>query len=300
MRIVTFNVNGIRAATRRGFTDWLSEAQADVIALQEVRCRAADMPDSFGDYHVSYSQGAFAGRNGVAVLTRQEPEAVRTWDGVALHVRGIEQSEIETPNDLELAEELADFSDAGRWIEVDLADAPVTVASLYLPKGDSPYPGGTRTKDAEAAKEKYDSKMKFLTGFRKQLDKMLARSEQTGRELVVVGDYNIAHTNLDIKNWRGNQKSSGFLPEEREWLSTIISPEKLVDVSRELHPDQDGPYTWWSWRGRAYERDTGWRIDYQLATPKLATQAEAAKVWRAESYETRVSDHAALAVDYAI
>ncbi|ETJ97683.1 MULTISPECIES: exodeoxyribonuclease III [Propionimicrobium] len=298
MRIVTFNVNGIRAATRRGFVEWLSDVDADVIALQEVRCRAEQLPDSFGDYHVSYCEGNLAGRNGVAIMTRNAPKAVRTWNGKSMQLVGVEQTELDTPDELPLEPELEDFRQAGRWIEVDLADAPVTVASLYLPKGDSPY--NTRNKDLENAKAKYDSKMSFLSGFAKQLSKMLKRSAQTGRELVIVGDYNIAHTNLDLKNWKGNQKSSGFLPEERQWLDSIISPDSLVDVSRDLHPGEEGPYTWWSWRGKAFNNDAGWRIDYQLATPKLAARAETSKVWRAPDYASRVSDHAALAIDYKI
>lgn len=305
LRIATFNVNGIRATRKRGFDDWLAARGCDVVALQEVRCPVPMLPDGvFGDYHLTYDAGQLAGRNGVAVLTREAPAAVRSW-GEGVLVRAPGDSHVELRDHEErgvLARELKAFSTEGRYVEVDLADRPLTVASLYLPKGGLPahlqVPGKMREEPDGGAK--YERKMAFLRGFARHLDRTRKAARAAGRELVVMGDFNIAHTKADVKNWRGNQKSEGFLPEERAWLDEVTGPRTLVDVVRRLHPDTDGPYSWWSWMGQAFANDTGWRIDYQLATPALAKAAVSGGTDREASAAERLSDHAPVVVDYDI
>lgn len=312
LRLATYNVNGIRAAHRRGITGWQERCQPDVTCLQEVRCRVGDLPtDAFGDFHTVYSPGVQAGRNGVAVLTREPVDAVRSWGGeiVSIEPGGapetIEPSQIDIAGGT-LARELNAFVDTGRYIEVDLADHPVTIACLYLPKGDAPENPVSRSREPLSPEQlagvqaRYDAKMAFLAGFAKQLSRTRRAALASGREFVVVGDFNIAHQKNDVKNWRPAQKASGFLPEERAWLDEQINPRTLVDVVRTHYPDQNGPYSWWSWMGQAFARDTGWRIDYHLATPRLAKAAEHAFVDRDPDPSARVSDHAPVVVDYQI
>ncbi|GAB48728.1 exodeoxyribonuclease III [Mobilicoccus pelagius] len=304
MRVASFNVNGIRAAQRRGFEEWLAGRGCDVVALQEVRCPAPMLPEGvFGDYHLAYDQGTINGRNGVAVLTRERPAAVRAWgSGVLVRASGETHLE-EEGHDLAwpLSRDLRRFAAEGRYVEVDLADAPVTIASLYLPKGGLPaelqVPGRMRGEPDGGAK--YDRKMRFLAGFARHLTAARRASASRGREYLVVGDFNVAHTRQDLKNWRTNGRSEGFLPEEREWFSSILSPRSLVDVVRHVHPDEDGPYSWWSWMGQSFAKNVGWRIDYHLASPRLARTATSAVVDREASYEERLSDHAPVVVDYA-
>ena len=251
LRIATFNVNGIRAAHRRGFAPWLESRACDVVALQEVRCPPDALPDSaFGDYHA--------------------------------------------------ARELKPFATEGRYIEVDLADRPITIASLYLPKGGLPahlqQPG--RMREAPDGGARYDRKMRFMRGFARQVTASRRAAKANGRELLVMGDFNIAHTPLDVVNWRRQHRNEGFLPEERAWLDEVIGPRRLVDVVRRLHPETQGPYSWWSWLGNSFTNDTGWRIDYHLATPGLARSAVAAWTDREPDRDSRLSDHAAVLVDY--
>ena len=191
-----------------------------------------------------------------------------------------------------LPTELLPFADEGRYIEVDLADTPLTVACLYLPKGATPDPANEKT----IAKQ--DRKMAFLTGFRDHLVRRRQECTTQGRHFLVMGDFNIAHENADLKNWKANQRNEGFLPEERQWFDTILSPDTLIDVVRAQHPDTNGPYSWWSWRGKAFVHDAGWRIDYHLASPELASKAITAEIDRDPSYSERTSDHAAVVVDY--
>ena len=302
LRIATFNVNGIRATHRRGFGDWLAGRGLDVLALQEVRAPIGALPpDAFGDYHVAYEPGQLAGRNGVAVLTRERPAAIRTWDAEVL-VRAPGEEHLHTepaPDRVPLARGLSRHAHEGRYLEVDLADAPVTVASLYLPKGGLPahlqIPG--RMREAPDGGAKHARKQAFMAAFARQLARSRKASLAAGREFLLMGDLNVAHTRLDVVNWRRNQRSEGFLPEERDWLDAQLSPRTLVDVVRRLHGEVDGPYSWWSWLGGGYERDAGWRIDYHLATPRLARAAVRAEVDR-EHAGVRLSDHAPVVVDY--
>ena len=298
MRIASYNVNGIRAAQRRGFEQWLDTRKPDVVALQEVRAQHADIPDGvYADYHVAYEEGGIKGRNGVAVLTRHAPSAVRTWSG-DVRLNG----ELVPTEPITLARGMREFSHEGRYVEVDLADAPLTVASLYLPKGGLPVhlqkPG--RMREAPDGGVKYERKMRFLDSFARQLSRSRRTASANGREFLLVGDLNIGHTRYDLTNWRTSKNSEGFLPEEREWIGAQMSPRTLVDVVRTLHPETDGPYSWWSWMGQAFDKNVGWRIDYHLATPKLARTASAAWVDREPSRDVRISDHAPVVVDYDV
>lgn len=301
LRIASANVNGIRAAHRRGFGDWLATRGCDVIALQEVRAQASKLPDgAFGDFHVALETGTLPGRNGVAVLTRRPPVAVRTWSGAALLGAPDEAlTSIPAEDRVPLARGLSRFVAEGRYLEVDLGDAPVTIACLYLPKGGLPahlqHP--ERMREAPDGGAKYARKMQFMDGFARYLTRTRRAAAAEGREFLLMGDLNIAHTRQDLAAWRRNQQTDGFLPEEREWLGQQLSPRTLVDVVRRLHPDEDGPYSWWSWLGQSFAKDAGWRIDYHLATPRLARSAVRAAVDR-EHEGTRLSDHSPVVVDY--
>jgi len=263
VRLITANVNGIRAAARRGGLAWLLAQDADVLTLQEVRAsedqlRAALEEAGFTGWHVAHSPSTTArGHAGVAVLSRVPFEEVRTL-----------------PDDT--------FAGQGRWLEVDLAApaGPVTVASTYVHTG-------------EALTPRQDEKYAFLA----LVEERLRQWSTAGRYAVLTGDLNIAHTEDDLKNWKGNLTKSGFLAEERAILDRWFDGH-VVDVHRHLHGPGPGPYTWWSWRGRAFDNDAGWRIDYHLATRPLAERARTASVGRADSYAQRWSDHAAVTVDY--
>lgn len=279
---VSFNVNGIRAARRRGFDAWLQRRSADVVGLQELRC-PAELVGEFPGYTASFDVGSLPGRNGVAVLTRVPPADVRTWVTHPPKARG-----------------LAQYASHGRYIEVDLADEPVTVACLYLPKGGLPAelqkPGNIREKPDGGAK--YARKMSFLAGFARELDRNRLAAKRADREFLLLGDLNVAHVEHDVTNWRPARKMEGFLPEEREWFGDLLSPRRLVDVVRKLHGDRPGPLTWWSWAGESFTKNVGWRIDHQLATPGLASRARWVEVDKEPSADQRLSDHAPLVVGY--
>lgn len=282
LTVVSFNVNGIRASRRRGFDAWLAGRSADVVGLQELRC-SADQIGEFSGYRASFDAGSIPGRNGVAILTRTPPTAVRTWVTHPPRARG-----------------LGVHAGHGRYLEVDLADEPITVACLYLPKGGLPAelqrPGSMRDKPDGGAK--YRRKMDFLAGFARELDRNRLAARRAGREFLLLGDLNIAHRELDVTNWRAARRMEGFLPEEREWLTAQLSPRRLVDVVRRLHGDQPGPLTWWSWAGESFSKDVGWRIDHQLATPGLAARARWVQVDKETSPYERLADHAPLVVGY--
>lgn len=289
LRISTLNVNGIRAATRRGLVDWLDRSDPDVVAFQEMRCSVGDLPvDWLGSRHLAYQPGTIPGRNGVAVLTREPAAAVRSWAPSVVLATSAGVTDLDEPA-TPLARELKHFADHGRYIEVDLADQPLTVASVYVPKGGSPF------NDTEPA---YEAKMVFLAGFAKQITRARREAKARGREYLLMGDVNIAHTADDLANAKANVKNPGFLPDERAWMDANTGSRSLVDVIRRLHPEQMGPYSWWSWRGQAFTNDRGWRIDYHLASPGLAAMASTGGTERDASYEARISDHAPVTVDY--
>lgn len=258
LTVTSVNVNGLRAAAKKGFVEWLAETEADVLCLQEVRAEPQQLPEHVrtpDGWHVVHAPAAAKGRAGVSLYSRREPDRIQVGFGSA------------------------EFDTSGRYVEADLPG--VTVASLYLPSG-------------EVGTERQDEKVRFMGEFLAYLKGLRERAAADGREVLVCGDWNIAHQQADLKNWRGNTKNSGFLPEEREWLSRVF--DEYVDVVRALHPDVEGPYTWWSYRGRAFDSDAGWRIDLAVATPGLARRAVKGFVERAASHEERWSDHAPVTV----
>jgi exodeoxyribonuclease-3 len=265
MRVVTANVNGIRAAARRGALPWLLAADPDVVCLQEVRAGDADLAKVLAElgwahWSVAHTEGEAKGRAGVAVLTREPHTVTRVGlDGA--------------------------FTDAGRWVEAEVATAsgPLTVASVYVHTG-------------EAGTERQDVKYAFLDAM---TDRM-ARASAADELMLVTGDLNVAHREADLKNWKGNLTKAGFLEAERAYLDRWFGEHRWVDVHRAHAGEGPGPYTWWSWRGKAFDNDAGWRIDYQLATPRLAAAATSASVGRAATYAERWSDHAPVVVDYAL
>lgn len=267
LRVITSNVNGIRAALRRGGLDWLAQADADVICLQEVRASAAQLAESLGasalsSWHVAHVEAPEKGRAGVAVVTKAAPVAVRDR---------FRQTAI---------------NDQGRWIEVDLDTdvGPVTIASVYVHSG-------------EAGTPKQEAKYAFLEGMDSRMRALVKRASKDGVEALVCGDWNIAHREVDIKNWKGNLSSAGFLPQERAYLDRWFA-ESWIDLGRRFGGEGPGPYTWWSWRGKAFDNDAGWRIDYHVATPELADRATRVSIGRAPNYAERWSDHAPVTVDF--
>lgn len=262
MRVASVNVNGIRAAFKRNMADWIAARDVDILCLQEVRAPDAILRELIGDgWHILHAEAQDKGRAGVAVLSRAEPVATRSH----------------------IADEY--FETSGRWVEADfeLADGKIlTVVSAYVHSGEVDTP-------------KQVDKFRFLDRMIEHLPALKAEKDH----VLVVGDLNVGHTTLDIKNWKGNVKRSGFLPEERAYFDRFFGEEVgFKDVARELAGEVDGPFTWWSWRGQAFVNDTGWRIDYQMATPELAALATKSVVDRASSYDVRFSDHAPLVVDY--
>ncbi|MFD0315546.1 exodeoxyribonuclease III [Streptomyces flavalbus] len=264
LTVTTVNVNGLRAASKKGFVEWLRDTSADVLCLQEVRAEPQQLPEEVrapDGWHVVHAPAAAKGRAGVSLYTRREPDRVQVGFGSA------------------------EFDGSGRYVEVELPG--VVVASLYLPSG-------------EVGTARQEEKVRFMGEFLPYLKELRERAAAGGRDVLVCGDWNIAHQRADLKNWRGNAKSSGFLPEEREWLSRVLDAGDggYVDVMRALHPDVEGPYSWWSYRGRAFDNDTGWRIDYHFATAGLAARAVKGVVERAARHEERWSDHAPVTVVY--
>lgn len=261
--IATVNVNGVRAAAKKGLVEWLANVEADVVLLQEVRADDTQIPVDVaqaGGWHWLLAPSLTAkGRAGVAVLTRDEPEATRIGFGSA------------------------EFDTAGRYAEADLPG--LTVASLYLPSGETDTP-------------RQEEKERFMAVFADYLAEAAKKAQELGREYLVCGDWNIAHAEADLKNWKANKKTAGFLPQERAWLTEVYGSRGFVDVVRALHPDVEGPYSWWSFRGRAFDNDAGWRIDLHVATPGLAAKATKAWVDRAPSHDQRWSDHAPVLVTY--
>lgn len=262
LTIATVNVNGIRAAWRKGMPTWLAERSPDVLLLQEVRAPDEMMADFFdpAQWDLAHQASEFKGRAGVAVASRLPMRAVRIGIGSG------------------------EPTNTGRWVEADLelpGGGEVTVVSVYIHSG-------------EAGTPKQDEKYAFLEHMTARLAEL-----DDGRLVVVGGDFNIAHREVDLKNWKGNLKNAGFLPEERAYLDRWFD-SGWTDLGRALAGEGPGPYTWWSQRGKAFDTDTGWRIDYQIATAPLAEKAVAAHVDKAPAWDQRWSDHAPLVVDYAL
>ena len=253
-RVTTLNVNGIRAAAKKGLFRWLGAQRADVICLQEMKCQEADLDARLHGLKVYQVCHAFAekkGYSGVAIYSRKRPDEVR---------RGFNSRE---------------FDAEGRYVEARFGR--LWVVSVYLPSG-------------SAGPHRQASKFRFLKEFVLHLKKLRER----GHEIVLCGDWNIAHQEIDLRNWRSNRKNSGFLPEERAWLSDVFDAIGYVDVFRKLNPKPD-QYTWWSNRGQAWAKNVGWRIDYHIATPGVAAKALKESIYK----KKRFSDHAPLTIDYA-
>ncbi|GAA5196452.1 exodeoxyribonuclease III [Arthrobacter sp. KNU-44] len=268
LRIATVNVNGIRAAYKKGMAEWLEPRDVDILCLQEVRAPDEVVHQLIGEgWYILHAEAEAKGRAGVAIASRQEPVATRVGIG----------------DDY--------FATTGRWVEADYVvrdgggkDTTLTVVSAYVHSGEADTP-------------KQVDKYRFLDVMTTRLPELAKHSEHA----LVVGDLNVGHTELDIKNWKGNTKRAGFLPEERAYFDRFFGDEiGWRDVHRGLAGNVDGPYTWWSQRGKAFDTDTGWRIDYHMATPGLAAAALSAVVDRAPSWDTRFSDHAPLVVDYQL
>jgi exodeoxyribonuclease III len=268
LTIATVNVNGIRAASRRGIGQWLVERRPDVLCLQEVRADDDALAEVVGPgWHGVHERASVPGRAGVAVMTRSPPRAVR---------RGLGSG----PG-------AAEFAGAGRWVEADLpldsrgsCASSLTVISAYVPTGLADTP-------------RQEEKHRFLDAVSSRLAELAA----DGRHVLLTGDLNVAHREVDLKNWKGNLEKAGFLPEERGRLDRLLAAG-WVDVHRATTGPGPGPYTWWSWRGRAFDTDAGWRIDYQLATPGLADRVVKVEVDRAAAYAERWSDHAPVVAVY--
>lgn len=267
MIVSTINVNGIRAAVKQrspenpGLLAWLKETTADVVCLQETRADDEQLAEALAPALADGWE-----------LASADPH-LKGRNGVAVLSRHPITRVLIGP-------EADEFAAHGRYLEVDTAD--VTVASVYFPTGEADT-------DRQLEKERFMAAVALRMG-------MLNAAR---RRAVVCGDWNIAHTEADIKAWKANRKKAGFLPSERQWLTDLLATG-WVDVVRVLHPDVAGPYSWWSWRGKAFDNDAGWRIDYQLASTVLAPSATAARVERAEAYALRWSDHAPVTVEYRV
>ncbi len=253
MQIITLNLNGIRAAAKKGFLSWLVEQSADIVCVQELK---AQMPDLVEDmlkpngYHGYFHCAEQKGYSGVGIYSRIQPD--RVIEGVGI----------------------AEIDAEGRFLQVTYGQ--LSIISLYLPSGSS-------------GEHRQAAKFFFMEKF----FPILKTLKDSGQEIILCGDWNIAHQEIDLKNWRANQKNSGFLPEERMWLSKVLDEVGFIDVFRLLNNEPD-QYTWWSNRGQAWANNVGWRIDYQIATPGIASKARKVSIYKTE----RFSDHAPLIIDY--
>lgn len=256
MKIISLNLNGIRSAKNKGVYAWLKKQDADLVCMQEIKAQAADMHDDMLALEGYYAYFHYADKKG--------------YSGVGIYSKQKADAVIEGLG-------VADIDSEGRYLEVRLGN--LSVVSLYLPSGSS-------------GEERQAFKFSMMARFMPQLQALKA----SGREVIICGDWNIAHQEADLKNWKGNRKNSGFLPEERAWLTALFSDVGWVDVYRHLYPNatEEG-YTWWSNRGQAWANNVGWRIDYQIATPAIAAKAISASIYKDE----RFSDHAPLIINYA-
>ncbi|MEI6734169.1 MAG: exodeoxyribonuclease III [Comamonadaceae bacterium] len=257
-KLTSLNLNGIRSASSKGLEAWLAQSSPDCICVQEVKAQAADVADRFeqlADLRGYFHFAEKKGYSGVAVYTRSEPSDVLVGYGSS------------------------EFDAEGRYVELrfDSGSSRRSIISCYFPSGSS-------------GEERQQAKFRFLDEFYPHLGQL-----KREREFILCGDVNIAHQEIDLKNWKGNRKNSGFLPEERAWMSKLLGEAGLVDVYRQLHPaTTDDCYTWWSNRGQAYAKNVGWRLDYHLATAMLAQGARRAEIYKAEKF----SDHAPLTIEY--
>lgn len=259
-KLTSLNLNGIRSASTKGLESWLAAHRPDCICVQEVKAQAPDVAGRFETLAGLQGHFHFAekkGYSGTGVYTRQAPTEVITGFG--------------SP----------EFDAEGRYTELrfDTRSRRFSIISAYFPSGSS-------------GPERQEAKFRFLDAFFPHLMALKAQ-----REFILCGDVNIAHQEKDLKNWRSNQKNSGFLPEERAWMTRLLTEGGLVDVYRQLQPDTtDACYTWWSNRGQAYANNVGWRLDYHLATPAVAATARTEAIYKGEKF----SDHAPITIEYEL
>jgi len=253
MRVISINTNGIRAAARKGFFDWLAGQKADFVCVQETKAQVDQLDDPMyhpESYTCNYFDALKKGYSGTAIYSRHKPLKI---------VRGFGESE---------------FDNEGRYIEYRYKN--LSVISLYAPSGSS-------------GDHRQESKWRFMDSFMLHLQSLRRKH----REFIICGDWNIAHQNIDLKNWRSNQKNSGFLPEERAWLTELFDRVGYVDAFRVVDQREE-QYTWWSNRGQSWDKNVGWRIDYHIVTPGLRSVIQKAGIYKKE----RFSDHAPLILDY--
>lgn len=253
MRIISANLNGIRAATKKGFFTWLARQRADVVCIQETKAQVHQLTPEMlqpKGFHGYFHDAEKKGYSGVAIFSKHKPDNVR------------------------IGLDLPEWDAEGRYIQADFGN--LSVASLYLPSGSS-------------SEIRQQAKYRFMDQFTPIMQDMI----NSGRDVILCGDWNIVHKEIDIKNWRSNQKNSGCLPEERAWLTKLFDKQGWVDVFREINkkPDQ---YTWWSNRGNARANNVGWRIDYHIATAGIARTASKDRIYKDKWF----SDHAPLIIDY--
>jgi len=253
MKIITANVNGIRSATKKGFWNWFTEQDADILCLQELKAHEHQIPEEAkpADYFYHYHFAEKAGYSGVALYSRIKPDAVFVGLG-----------------SIDKDVDWADMDAEGRFVQADFGD--VSIISAYFPSGSS-------------SEQRQAIKMTFLERFMP----FISRLKDAGREVILCGDINIAHNEIDLKNWKGNKKNSGFLPEERAWMDSLFDKHGFVDAFRALHPEKE-QYSWWSNRGQARAKNVGWRIDYHICTPASAAKFSAVSVYT----DSWFSDHA--------
>jgi len=255
MKIISANLNGIRSAAKKNFFEWMAVQDADFVCVQELKAQASDMTEAFLRPHGYHGHFHYAEKKG--------------YSGTGVYSR-------QQPLSNSAGFGNAEFDAEGRYLQVDFEQ--LSVISVYCPSGSS-------------SEERQQAKFRFMDVFLPHLIEL----RKAQREFVICGDWNIAHQAIDLKNWKSNQKNSGFLPEEREWMSRVLNEADWRDVYRLLHPETGAEaYTWWSNRGQAWANNVGWRIDYQLATPAIAASAASAAVYK----DQRFSDHAPLSIHY--
>jgi exodeoxyribonuclease-3 len=254
-KIISANLNGIRSAAKKGFFEWMALEAADFVCVQELKAQAEDMTPDFLAPAGYHGNFHYAEKKG--------------YSGVGVYSR-------QKPDAITIGFGDAEFDAEGRYVRCDFGQ--LSIISVYCPSGSS-------------SPERQEAKFRFMAVFLPHLQSLI----DEGRELVICGDWNIAHKEIDLKNWKSNQKNSGFLPEERAWMTQLFDELGWVDVYRRLHPETTGEaYTWWSNRGQAWANNVGWRIDYHVATQKMASLAQSAAIYK----EQRFSDHAPLIIQY--
>ncbi|BBB63566.1 exodeoxyribonuclease [Undibacterium sp. KW1] len=254
-KIISANLNGIRSAAKKGFFEWMQKENPDVVCVQELKAQEADMTPDFLNPHQYHGHFHYAEKKG--------------YSGVGVYSK-------KEPDAVVIGFGSPEFDAEGRYVRCDFGK--LSVISLYCPSGSS-------------SPERQEAKFRFMELFYPHLEQLIAE----GREIIICGDWNIAHKEIDLKNWKSNQKNSGFLPEERAWMTRLFDEQGWLDVYRHLHPETTAEaYTWWSNRGQAWANNVGWRIDYHVATSGIGKKAHKASIYK----EARFSDHAPLIIEY--